>query len=419
MSSSRWVSVLGVLSLWVLALCTAGPLTAQDATQTDSQPAQQMAPQMAPTVGAGLAAQQSAEAQLERLRGVLQAWSLGGSVTQEDVRAVYSAQADPRRSSKSSCIQSVEEDLSTYLEDADPTLLPTLVLWRTQMILGSIQWAEQPTMRSQDFDRLGDRLKTYSRRAARHSPSLSREQAETNVAVVWTGLSEVFARYGSRAFYGLARSALDRALEIDEDLLPARYLHAWVGEKLLPSLDMMRPWRELMEEYPDRAEYRLRFAVNASTAARPVKAIEQLEQVARGDGAEWMRSLAYETWVQLLLDPTKGGSSDHEEAARKLLEEARSELSPWPNLDLLASSLDLRDRRDRALRLAEGVEAHVWPEGEIAPLLRYELPNPDELTDLRAHLIQLMRDGQRRLVAHLQVTDSSEVLRRRSYRACS
>lgn len=359
-----------------------------------------------------------AKAQLERLRASLQGWSLGRSPSRDEVKSVYSSMDDPRRSSETECIRSVEEDLSRYLETNDLSLLPTLTLWHTQMLLESIAWAGQPTLRSRDFDRIGDRLKTYHRRAARRVTSLSRTEVDYNAALMWTGLAEVFARHGSRSFYQLARVSLDRALEIDDELLPARYLHAWVGERLLPSLDMMRPWRELMEDYPERAEYRLRFSINAAAAVRREKAFEQLEVVARGGGAEWMRALAYETWVQLLLDPTTGGSSDNEDAARQILREARQNLSPWPSLDLLASSLDLNERRGNALRLAERVEAHVWPEGEVSPQLRYELPNPDELAEMREHLIHMLRDGQRRLIGTLELIDSRSVLRRRSLQAC-
>ena len=359
-----------------------------------------------------------AEAQLERLRASLQRWSLGQDPPREEVKAVYSAVEDPRRSSETDCIRSVEEDLSRYLERKDPSLLPTLTLWHTQMLLESIAWAGQPTLRARDFDRIGDRLKTYHRRAARRVTFLKRDQVDLNAAVTWTGLSEVFARYGSRPFYQLAQQSLHHALEIDPDLLPARYLQAWVGEKLHESLDMMRPWRQLMVEYPERAEYRLRFGINAAAAIRREKAFEQLQVVARSDGPEWMRALAYETWVQLMLDPEMGGSKKNEDAARDILREARRELSPWPTLDLLASSLALENRRAEALRLAEQVEAHVWPEGELSPQLRYELPNPDELAEMREHLVGMMRDGQRRLVSTLQLIDGNKVLRRQSLAAC-
>ena len=358
-----------------------------------------------------------AEDQLERLCGAMLKWSQGIDPTHDEVKAVFSADADPRKASETDCIRNVEADLSSYLEKSDPSLLPTLAFWQTQMLLDSMDWAQQPTLRAVDFDRLDDRLKTYRRKAAREVESLTKEQAERYAALTWTGLAEIFARRGSVAFYWSADRVLHLALEIDEDLLPARYLQAWVGEKVREPLDVIRPWRELTEDHPDQSEFRLRFALNASAAARHGTAIEELERVARGDGSAWIRVLAYQEWVQLLLEESRD-ETEGRVLARSILDEARDQLPLWPSLDLLASYLDLGSKHSDALRLAERVEAHVWPEGELSPRLRYELPNPDQLVLGNAELVDLIKTGRRDLAAYLGALHPNEVLGARSRRAC-
>ncbi|MDA8018903.1 MAG: hypothetical protein MPN21_15795 [Thermoanaerobaculia bacterium] len=356
-----------------------------------------------------------AEEQLERLRSTLQAWSHGQGVAHDQVKAIFSVKNDPRDSTETSCIRSVESDLSGFLESKNPSLLLPLTFWQTQMLLQSTRWSGAP-LHALDFDRIFDRLKAYQKRAAKANSSLAREQTERNTALAWTGVAELFAGRGNRKLESTAEKMLLLALDIDEDLLAARYLLAWVGEKIHEPLDVMRPWRELMDEYPRKPEFRLRYALNAAGASRTRSAIEELERVARSDGDEWIRALAYEEWVQLLLEESRGTKG--RAAAREILEESRRALPSWPGLDVLASYLDLEGRRGEALHLAERVEAHLWPEFEVSPRLRYELPNPAVIGPARSELIEELTRGMNELSSHLRQIEAEQVLRPRSRRAC-
>lgn len=372
---------------------------------------------LGPAAAAGNPEGPPAKAQFSRLHRALMSWSLGNQLSADEVKAVFSLDANPRKSSETACIRNVEADVLRYLETRYPSILPTTTIWQAQMILGSMDWSGQETLGAVEYDRLKDRLTTYRRQAARRVKSLSREQVDRNTALTWVGLAEIFARRGSRGFYWNAEKALIEAIKVDQDLLPALYLYAWVGEKLHDPLDMIRPWRDLTTGNPDRPEYRLRWALNAAGAGRSGTALEELERVARSDGEMWVRLRAYEGWVQLVLEGSKNGPEGRAEA-REILAEARREVPPSPGLDLLASYVDFETNRGNALRLAERAESHVWSEGEVSPQLRYEQPNPDEIAPALAELVVVLRRGQADLRTFLTLLTAEQALSTRSYRAC-
>lgn len=354
-----------------------------------------------------------AERQFDALRGVMLDWTRGEAPTQNEVAAVFVADADPRPRRVTSCIAKVEEDLTEHLGETPAFRLP-LAFWQIRMLFGAMQWSESDEVREADIDRVVDRLKAYHDKAARSDPSLTQEEVDRHMVLAWTGVGELFARHGKTELYLRAEQALDRALEIDRHFVPARYLKAWVGEKVHDPLDLMRPWRELAQDVPERPEFRLRFAMAARRAARTDAALEALEAVAHSDGAEWMRVLAYEEWVQTLLE---GGDGERAKA-REILAQARRQLPGRPDLDLLASHLLLSQDRRQALRLAERIEAHDWGAEELSPRLVYEVPQESEVGPARAELIAILRERWQEMAAYLQALEADDVLKRKSRSAC-
>ena len=346
--------------------------------------------------------------QLDGLVDVMSRWSRHESLGSDDVKRVFAAHFDPRFPQETVCIRAIESGLVEHLEEQDPRHMLPLVFWQVEMMFLSEAWSGASTPETQDFDRVADYLVRFHEGASKKAKGKEEDlRIDRTTQLGYLGVGELYFQRGSPVYLERADQAFDLAVKIDRGFEPARYWSAFLKEKIRAPVDVLRAWRELAEDHPDDPEYRLRFGLVARRAERSRKAAELLATVAQGDRApDWMRLLAYEEWVQVLLE----GSDRDRQEAKSLLDAARREVPGHSQLDLLAIFLRLPDDRREALRLAEQVEARR-PEAGPPPRIRYELAQAEKIDPARDELIQLLTQASGELTHELERIHSSHVFR--------
>lgn len=345
--------------------------------------------------------------QLDELVEVMTRWSRYDSPSPEESKRIFAAAFDPRVPQATICIRAIEKGLVEHLEEQDPDSMLPLTFWQVEMVFLAQAWSGRDGPETSDFERVLGHLVRYHDGASKKAKTDAADaRIDRLTQLGYLGVGELYFLRGSPALLERADQAFQLAVAKDADFRPARYWAAFLQEKIRAPVDALRPWRELVADFPDESEYRLRFGLVARRAERDRRAAESLKTVARSGAPAWMRTVAYEEWVQVLLD----GSARERELAADVLREARRELPGRVGLDLLAVYLALPDSRREALRLAERVESSR-PADEMLPRVRYELPQPEQVEAARRLLIDELRVGRVRLADELQEINPAHFFR--------
>ncbi|MDA8018905.1 MAG: hypothetical protein MPN21_15805 [Thermoanaerobaculia bacterium] len=357
-----------------------------------------------------------AHEQLEDTADVMLRWGRGEMLEPRDVRRIFAGDFDPRPSAEIFCIQQIERGLVEHLGAQDPHLMLPLTFWQLDMLSLLQAWTGEPVPATSDFDRVEEYLTRYRDGASRRSKTeADRDRVDRNHQLAQMGVGLLYLYEGTDPFMERADRAFTLAVDTDPAYEVARYLWAYVREKIRAPIDVLRLWRGLSEDYPDNPEYRLRYGLVARRAERLRRSVESLEVVARDrkTASEWMRLLAYEEWVQALLESSKANRV----LALTVLEEARGEFPKAEALDLLTIFLDLRENRRQALGLAERLESRPGTQ-ERSPRFLYELPQREKVEAVERELEHLLRTGRAAVVGELQKVEPVHFFKYHVPRTC-
>ena len=166
---------------------------------------------------------------------------------------------------------------------------------------------------------------------------------------------------------------LEQVVDLVPESVAARYMAATLAERIGDYEATVRQFVRLAKIIPDDAEVALRLAINRGRTGDTRLARRDLEAVARGGGAAWIRILAYQEWVKL-------ESGKRAVGARAVLEEALTAFPGERQLSLqLAAALIHARRWHQAERALDRTAAAIAPTDEGSPRSLYDLPRRDEL----------------------------------------
>lgn len=183
-----------------------------------------------------------------------------------------------------------------------------------------------------------------------------------------------------------ATRILNRAIMIDLHHVDGLMALGTSLERQGEAMDASKTFKKVVELAPDRAEGRLRYAVNVDRIGDRNGAREQYEQLIEGDGPDWVRVVAVQQLATQLMKSDRNGE------AAALLSAANEEFGSIPRLEIqLAYAYSAMGERHRMTETLERLKADA--DAAPSPRLRYaEWPQLDRKLDHQA-LAERARSG--------------------------
>ena len=271
------------------------------------------------------------------------------------------------------CLRQIQRHVHERLADDDPESLLALAYFYQLLYAEQMGGVLRPWLAESNKERVFRLTELYLEKG-------KAQAARRNAVAMLIDMADALGAVGSYVTGVESRDTFLRALRLDPGNSVAMYWLAYLEERFGDYDQAVKYLERLASKLEGDAEVLLRLAVNRARTGRAGTAARRLEEVARGDGPEWTRIVAYQQLGQQLAE------KDTERAARWL----REAVDRFPDNHRLQLQLSYLRHAEwqRSSALAHAVEAAWDGDPGGSPRLRYTAARRDEI-DLELERLRL------------------------------